>query len=256
MDEVATLTRQVARPLIWHDLKEPWPKALRGGTCFILRFDSGLVGVTANHVIAAFERARRQATEIISLLRTVRFDLAGALLDRDVELDLATFRVTEEQLVESGAIALDCRQEWPPPKPDHGRELSLAGYPEAFKEALPHDRYEFRALVYIARAEDITEQNIIATYEPTRDRRIVAAPQFPELGANWSGCSGGPVLMHVERNGCHRSFPVGIIAEGPRFAPDGEKREFDQFIFRRIHFLNTEGRIQKASSGWLPGHQY
>lgn len=44
MDEVATLTRRVARPLIWHDLKEPWPKALRGGTCFILRFDSGLVG--------------------------------------------------------------------------------------------------------------------------------------------------------------------------------------------------------------------
>lgn len=210
--------------------------------------------MTANHVIAAFERARGQAAEIISLLRTVRFDLAGALLDRDVELDLATFRVTEDQLIESGAIALDCRQEWPRPKLDPGRELSLAGYPEDFKQPLPPDRYEFRALVYLTRAEDVTEQNIIVTYEPTRDRRVVAAPQFPELGANWSGCSGGPVLMHVERNGCHRSFPVGVIAEGPRFAPDGEKREFDQFISRRIHFLNAEGRIQTSSSGLLPGH--
>ena len=33
-DEVAALTLKVARPLIWHDRTEGWPKRLDGATCF------------------------------------------------------------------------------------------------------------------------------------------------------------------------------------------------------------------------------
>jgi len=38
-----------------------------------------------------------------------------ALIDRDAQLDLATFRVTEAELSASEALAIDCREEWPPP---------------------------------------------------------------------------------------------------------------------------------------------
>src|ERR1700693_4421083 len=76
---VADFTMKVARPLIWYDVRKPWPKRVPGGTCFILRFSAGLIGVTAEHVITAFEEARKQAADIVSLLRTVRFDLAGAI---------------------------------------------------------------------------------------------------------------------------------------------------------------------------------
>jgi hypothetical protein len=34
LDDVGRLTMQVARPLLWHDLKKPWPKHLTGGSCF------------------------------------------------------------------------------------------------------------------------------------------------------------------------------------------------------------------------------
>jgi hypothetical protein len=53
----ADLALQVARPLLWHAVREPWPKQLAGGSCFVLRFKDRLVGVTANHVVVAQEAA-------------------------------------------------------------------------------------------------------------------------------------------------------------------------------------------------------
>src|SRR5262245_29238022 len=94
LNEVATLTMKVARPLIWHDLRESWPKRLLGGSCFILRFDVGLIGVTAEHVISAFEAEKeKRGAGMGCLLRTIPFDLKGAIVDRDAELDIATFSI-------------------------------------------------------------------------------------------------------------------------------------------------------------------
>jgi hypothetical protein len=113
-EEASQLTMEVARPLFWTDARAPWPKRLHGATCFLLRFDIGLVGITADHVIRAFEQAERRASETVAMLRTARLDLTHALIKRDPDLDLATFRVTEEQAAESQARVLDCRGAWPP----------------------------------------------------------------------------------------------------------------------------------------------
>jgi hypothetical protein len=87
-ERVAALTLKSARPLIWHDVREPWTKRLLGGTCFILRFDAGLIGITAAHVVGAFEDAVRRNSNVVSLLRTVHFGLKKAIIDRDESLDI------------------------------------------------------------------------------------------------------------------------------------------------------------------------
>jgi hypothetical protein len=247
---VADLTMKVARPLIWHDVRESWPKRLLGATCFILRFDAGLIGVTAEHVIRAFEEAQKQGGETVSPPRTVHFDLTGSIVDRDAELDIATFNVTEDQLTRSEAVAIDCRAEWPPPVPEKGTALSLAGFPNKLKKVSPYSSVDFRAYVYQTFAEAVTYHNIIATYDPQRDIRVRAAPEFPDLGANLDGCCGGPVLTHVERNGYHQWFPAGLIVLGP--GGDATLREYDTFQFRRIHFVNADGSIKHQDVGWLP----
>jgi hypothetical protein len=249
-EAVADLTMKVARPLIWHNVREPWPKRLFGGSCFILRFDAGLIGVTAEHVIRAFEEAKKSSAQIVCLLRTVPFDILGAIVGRNAELDIATFRLTEDELTRSEAIAIDCRAEWPPPEPDKGTALSLAGFPEELKKASSYSSVQFAAYVNMPFAEDVTDRDIIATYDPQRDMRVRAAPELPDLGANLSGCSGGPVLMHVQRNGCHRWFPAGLILRGPR--ADATPREYDTFQFRRIHFVNADGSIKHQNVDWLP----
>lgn len=65
-----------------------------------------LVGITANHVVRAFARAEAHSAEVIAMLRTTPLELSRALIDRDPDLDLATFRVTEVQAVESQASVL------------------------------------------------------------------------------------------------------------------------------------------------------
>jgi hypothetical protein len=178
---------------------------LSGGTCFILRFDKGLIGVTADHVIAAFEDDKRKCVGTRCLLRTVPFDLLGAVLARDADLDIATFAVTDDDLTGSEAVALDCRSmSWPPPVPNQGDPVSFGGFPGEIASQSLHSNVEFRAFVSLTMIQNVTQREIIVTYEPARDSRIVAEPKLPELGANLSGCSGGPVLVHYERNGLHR----------------------------------------------------
>jgi hypothetical protein len=242
--QVADLTMAVARPLICFNTREEWPKRLYGGTCFILRFDAGLIGVTANHVIEAFFRkAHGQEGQFVYLLRTVQIDLMAAIIDRNHERDIATFRVAEDQLIGSEAIAIDCRMEWPPPQPYKGAALSLAGYPEKLKKPSLHSNVEFRAYVNMCFAESVSDNDILVTYEPGRDFRVRAAAEFPDLGANLSGCSGGPVLMHFERNGYHRWFPVGVIIAGSGEDREGVMADFELIRIRRVNAVRLDGTI-------------
>ena len=231
-ERASELTVKVARPLFWTDPCLPWPKRLSGATCFILRFRTGLVGVTADHVIAAFEHDKCHARKIVAMLRTAPLDLAHVLIDRDPDLDLATFSVTEEQAAESQASVVDCRDMWPPPMPRVGAPITFAGFPEAFREECEPTQSKFNAAASATWTQDITDRRIVATFDPARgDYRPRAAPEFADLGANWSGCSGGPVLVHYEREGTHKWHAVGVIVRGPGGNPTGASNPFDQFLW-------------------------
>jgi hypothetical protein len=252
--EVTALTMKVARPLVWHDVEEAYPKRLLGGTCFVLRFRSGLIGITAAHVIRAFKDAKKQNTKIECLLRTVPFDIAAATIAQDDELDIATFGVTEEQLLGSEAEAIDCTLKWPPPVPEKGTALSFAGCPAEIQTPFSYSKREFHFYVDLAFVEALTERNILKIQDPNKDIRLVASPALQKIGANLSGCSGGPVLMHTERSGLHRWFPVGLIVQGPKWSEETDQRGWETFQFRRIHFVTEEGCIEnpKFRGGWLP----
>jgi hypothetical protein len=212
-----------------------------------------LIGVTANHVVDAFEGAKRKCSTVACLLRTSLLDLPRVIIDRDDKLDIATFKVTEEQLIQSEAIAIDCRSEWPPPAPRAGDALSLAGYPEAFKTPFPSYGGKFRAYANLTFVQAVTDQEIVVTHEPGRDARIIAAPELPDIGANLSGCSGGPVLLHIEQSGLERCFAVGSITFGPGELPGDQVREFDLIRLKRIHFIENSGLIQRPDPNqWLP----
>jgi hypothetical protein len=63
--------------------------------------------------------------------------------------------------------------------------------------------------------------------------------------------------MHGIRNGLHRWFAVGLIADGPKgHAKQGAAAEFDMIRLRRIDIIQPDGTIKKPSEdtgGWLPG---
>src|SRR5690348_3651066 len=143
LDEVAALMLRVARPIIWHDRTKGWPKRVDGATCFFLRFDRGIVGVTANHVVSAFERDVAANPKLVCQLRiSPAFDLLGAIIARDAARDIATFAVPENVLAQIDSIPLDCRGSWPPPEPRPSWLLSACGFPEAQRVTRPDHSVE------------------------------------------------------------------------------------------------------------------
>ena len=256
-DEIAALTLRVARPLIWHDCTERWPKRLDGATCFFLRFDGGIIGVTANHVVCAFESAFAENPNTVCQLRnSPAFDLPAAIIARDAVRDIATFAVSEAVLSQIDAIPLDCRGSWPSPEPQHLWLLSACGFPESMRITRPDCSAEFQAWGALAAVECVTGDEILITDDPTIIKPATWAPFLPPVGFNMSGCSGGPVLVHGTRNGLHRWFAVALIAEGPREQQkQGVASEFDMIRLRRIDVIQPDGMIAQPTEdadGWLP----
>ena len=247
--EVANLTLQVARPLNWHERTVPFPKAVDGATCFFLRLDGGVVGITANHVVQSFERAQEKSPLTVCQISASRpFDLLGAIIARDEDLDLATFAAPESLVQEANAVPLDCRGSWPPPVPDEARALSVCGYPLQSRSVSPQGIAESAAWGGLVAVEYVTGRDIIFTFDPDRDIGSALAP-IPELGLDLSGCSGGPALMHGTRNGLHRWFPVGLIVSGSRGQGTRLIPGVDMYYLRRIDFIRPDGTIGGVRAG-------
>lgn len=248
--QIADFGLKVCIPLYWHDRAVRWPKRVRGASCFAIRFSDRIVGITAAHVLEEYRSDRLQTATLVCQLGNAEFDLNGAVIDKD--LDLTTFAVSEADLG-SGRIAIDCSKEWPPPTPDHGRALSLVGFPEVTREVQPDLSAVLGAYGALAVVDAITDREIVVTYEPTLVRPLAGAPQgLPPLRFNMSGCSGGPAITHGMRNGLHRWFPVGIIVGGSGASAGGAMEQFDMIRIRRINRVRQDGTIDRPSLGWLP----
>jgi hypothetical protein len=252
--ELAAITRRIACPLIWHDRTESWPKKLYGATCFFLQFEERVIGVTANHVICAFEQAASENQHLVCQLRwSPSVDLTSAIIDRDNALDIATFSVTETILRTAEVLPVDCRTHWPPPDPVAHSPLSVCGFPESTRTTTSDQSAEFGAWGCLTHAESITDKEIIITYDPTRAQPNIWSPALPPLGFDLSGCSGGPTLLHQIRNGLHRWFPIALVSRGPSGQGTGLSGEFDMIRLARIHAIMANGSItKKEDAGWSP----
>lgn len=260
INEIAQFTLKVCTPLCWHDRKALFPKPVNGASCFVLRFPDRLVGITAAHVVAAYDEARQTIPNFVCQLRMMEFRLHEAIIDCDDHLDIATFGLSEDELKKIDGLAIDCRGDWPPPEPQKNRALSWAGLPNLGRTTSVDKSAVFQAYGALPMVEDFTEQDIWTTYDPQRDNAFGGTPK-PPLGLNISGCSGGPALMHGERNGLHRWFPVGFIVAGPRRdqpepVDHGAIADIETICIRRVHVVKEDGSIKRneyQTGGWLPG---
>jgi hypothetical protein len=257
-DEIAAFTLAVCTPIYWHDRRVAFPKDVEGGSCFVLRFDGGLVGVTAAHVLDAHNTARQANSALVCQLRLMEFAFHDAVIDTNSDLDIATFRLSEFELAEIKGTAIDCRGSWPPPVPTTMQAVSLAGFPEVMRLTFPDRSCVFQAYGALTAVEDVSDREIVFSYDPAREKSL-GGLDLPPLGLNMSGCSGGPVILHGTRNGLHRWFPVGIINAGSKRdgtasqIDRGDARDFDIIRARRLHFVREDGSIDVPPVGWLPG---
>jgi hypothetical protein len=160
------------RLIFWHDRRVAWPREIRGGSGFVLRFGQRLIGVTAAHVVETYRAAVSQTPSLVVQLDNAEFDLLGALIDEDEELDLATFAVAQHQLTPEAAI-FDCSMQWPPPDPERGKPVSLIGFPEVLRRPVGRDMSAtLGAYGAFALVEDCTDREIIIVYDPSKEQPL------------------------------------------------------------------------------------
>jgi hypothetical protein len=240
LSNVATTTLEFCMPLYWHDRTLGWPKPVTGASCFILKFVHKLVVVTAAHVFRTFEKQLKENPHLVCQIRLLRCDLPKRLIDIDDDLDIVIFQLTEDELP---GFAVDCRYRWPPPHPECGRGLSLAGFPELMREVYSDGSGLFQAYGVLPAVEAISDRQIITTYDPARDQPLMVGVPAPPLGFDMSGCSGGIVLLPEIEGGKCRVHAVGLIAGGSR--PD-EVRGTDTVLIRRIHCIQSDGTLDRT----------
>ena len=200
--------------------------------------------------VLEYQTAKRQCSTLICQLQNTEFDLDRALVAVDTEHDIATFRVTHDQLSRASGVSFDCTGEWPPRMPEVDQVLQLVGFPENIRRVNQSFRGEYGAYGAFAAVEDVTPRDIIVTYDPQRDKAVSWVPEMPPLGYNMSGCSGGPALTHDIRNGLHRWHVVGMINSGPGNRAEGSFAGLDIIKIRRIDCIQSDGAIANVTGGW------
>jgi hypothetical protein len=252
-EQIAAAGLRYARPICWHDNAKTFPKEIVGASSFVLRFATGLVGVTAAHVVRAFQKAKAATPSLVCQLHLMPFDLDGALIDIDDDLDIATFAISDRQLKTTLTDAFDVSARWPlDGVAKRDASIQLIGYPENIRVIDSIEKSAvFNAWGALDFIEDFNEREIILTYDP---EKVLGAPTKPPLGYNMSGCSGGPAIVHeVRPSNFHVWYPVVLIVGGPKFG-EGDAAEFDIIRVRRIDCIQADGRIRReAETGWLPG---
>jgi hypothetical protein len=242
----------VCAPLYWI-IKEPdgRNKRVRNGTAFFLNAGSGVFAVTAAHVLAGLDEDSKSAkVESVQLGTDLALDLSGrhAVIDRHDDVDIATFRITDEEVRRLGKTVLTGSQNaWPPSPPQQGRGVYFSGFAGEKTLWLSPSEISFAATPGGGVADVVGRHDICTLFN--RDAWIdVMGLGLPPERFDFGGISGGPMLSVIERNHIRSWALAGVIYEGPNPSTEEGKSipGFETIKARRADFIRPDGTIDTA----------
>lgn len=241
-------------PICWIAARNGKPCALDNGSCFLLDCGEGPFLVTANHVFRGFLAAKEEHADAVCIVGDVRFDLPNRLISSDRIYDVATFRVTQEELdrlcIYTGKkLVLQGSQiKWPPEPPQVDRGVFFVGFPGDGRQMKPYKGQSFVEIDWtgytaLAVASGVSVTDVTLVFDHEHDFDVGLRSQIPE---DWAlgGCSGAPLLTFVEQRGIFSWRLGGIIYESSKdilkasradcLNPDGTVNRFpDLMAYRR-----------------------
>lgn len=202
--QVQELGKNNCAALFWRDDDG----SLRNGTMTFISTEKEILGITAGHVsdecLKAYEANPNRQCQVGG----AAFDPVSRLIDRDKNLDLATFRLSE-QFVASALATWASTVSWPPRAINAGEIVLYGGFAASgrLEEEASVDFYfaNFIGTLSSSSSERYGLVLNIAESESTGANRI---PEHADLG----GWSGGPVYR-IEENPITYLEVAGIIYE-------------------------------------------
>jgi hypothetical protein len=237
-------------PLFWTVLKHG--TTYRNGTAFFLNAGQGPFGVTASHVIDGWHRSRAQeGASSLCLMghrELLEIDWSARVIDQDADLDIATFSMTEDEVVTilEKLVLTGAQKVWPPRPPPENCVLYYCGFPGVGTRQHPKGGPLFGALPGMGIATCVNDKTISILLE--REYLVpLLGGGIPPENFNFGGISGGPVIKIVETS--IRTYELaGVIFQGPNTSDDPEQAipGFELIGARHAHFILPDGRLDRA----------
>jgi hypothetical protein len=210
-------------PICWITARDRKPLILDSGSAFLLDCGAGPFLVTASHVYQGFRDAKAEHADAVCIVGELRFDLVGRVIASDMAYDVATFRVTQDEIDQlagsaSPKIVLTGSQAfWPPAPPAIDRGVFFVGFPGDGREMRPYRggslvEIDWIGYTALAVANGISTTDITLVFDHEHDFDVGLRPAIP---SDWAlgGCSGAPLLTFVEQRGVFIWRLGGIIYE-------------------------------------------
>jgi hypothetical protein len=123
-------------PLYWVTGRMPDRSPIaQNGTAFFVNAGQGVFGVTACHVVHGWIRARREGAGPLCVATNgnpLVIDWPERVIAAHSGIDIATFRISEQEVAALGKVVLTGYQRrWPPKPPAMNCGIYFAGFPQA-----------------------------------------------------------------------------------------------------------------------------
>jgi hypothetical protein len=208
-------------PICWITTEGGRPRIVDNGSAFLLDCGTGPFLVTAGHVYEAFCNELGTQQDAVCLLSDMRFDPISRCIAHDAAYDVATFRVTAEEIQTlrgNGKHVLTGSQTaWPPQPPTVGRGAFFVGFPGGGRSIRPFRRrnlveMDWHGYTTLAVADGVSATDITLVLRHDAAYDIYSRPEPPPSSA-MGGCSGAPLLTFVEQRSVFSWRLGGIIYE-------------------------------------------
>lgn len=218
-------------PVYWAPLpRDQNIPSLNHGTIFFLKCGGPILGITAEHVYAAYlERKSVEPALICQIGKQKR------VIGRDSSLDLVTFEIREPELGSLGKIAHEPPdREWPPSPPTEGKGVFLCGFPLSGRSFRNSHELDFESVCLGLVADRVDDRTVMCQFhreewldnsgDDTQGEQI-------EMG----GMSGAPLWALIQRRGVESWSLSGIVVQ---FNP-----AFELLRARRPNLIKPNGHI-------------
>ena len=220
-------------PIYWFDTDQSDQGILHNGTLTLVQTNQRLLGITAEHVIAAYLTDREDLNVQLQLGNAAVENLK--IIDKSGRVDLATVAIDKAILSKLGKDVTPLSA-WPPQPPQEGRGIMFAGYPGG--ERIEEENFELSFGLYTAVgvARHVSDEQI--TWVGERDF-VIDHPTIPipPPGYDTGGISGGPLISWFETEARVAHYCLsGIISQA--------HAELEYLIAKRADFIRGDGSIR------------
>jgi hypothetical protein len=213
---------------------------VRNGTITLLNLGTAPIGVTCAHVIAGYRKFQDKFGEVVFYIGGVEIDPLSQLIAEDSYFDLATLKLTPEQVRDipaGGEIGSSVFEpaSWPSPALRPGEYVAFGGFPGRLRERPSFNEVVFHSWSNGAnKVASVTEDRFSCQFE--REYWVTTMTSEPSLDLrDMGGLSGGPAFIH---RGLYWDF-AGVMYQ--------YSCEFDLMFFRPASLISRDGSIQQRS---------